>query len=246
MTVREPVSVAEYVQGTFVPISRLAHDWEMHSAVTLTPAEDRTMVREPAAAVPDAIAKRIGKLRVLVVPFVACSPAGDLVAWTKPEGETHSAVWIEGESRTHLVLPCRELDAHDTGFEFLASVAELLRARLREDELDQYTRLLEEEMHLGVTGEIDEEALAAKQPLVSGRSHRLGHERFEAYRDISLVSTAAEYMHGLWHDVQIRVGAEHLPVRQLRKRMKLLAELFPPNEGYSVFAKELESEEQSE
>jgi hypothetical protein len=246
MKLREPVPVAEYVQGTFVPVSRLAHDWEMHSAVTLTPAEDRTMVREPAAAVPDAIARRIGKLRVLVVPYVECSAGGDLVAWTKPEGDTHSAVWIEGESRTDLVLPCRELDAHDTGFEFLASVAELLRPRLGADELDRYTQLLQEEMQLGVTGEIDEEAFAAKQPLVSGRPHRLGHERFEAYRDISLVSTLAEYMHGLWHDVQIRVGPEHLPVRQLRSRMKLLAELFPPNEGYSVFAKELEVEEQSQ
>jgi hypothetical protein len=234
------------VQGPFVPLSRLAHDWEMHSAVTLTPAEDRTMVREPAAAVPDAIARRIGKLRVLVVPFVACSPAGDLVAWTKPEGESHTAVWIEGESGTDLVLPCRELDAHDTGFEFLASVAELLRGRLSEDELGRFTQLLQEEMQLGVTGEIDEEAFAAKQPLLSGRPRRLGHERFEAYRDTSLVSTLAEYMHGLWHDVQIRVGPEHLPVRQLRRRMKLLAELFPPNEGYSVFAKDLETEEQSQ
>src|SRR5262245_37420880 len=92
--VRTPIAVAEYVQKSFVPLSRLAHDWQMHSAVTLTPAEDRTMVREPAAAVPEAIAKRIGPLVVLVVPYVACSPSGDLVAWTKPEGETHSAVWI--------------------------------------------------------------------------------------------------------------------------------------------------------
>jgi len=246
ITARPPVPVAEYVQGTFVPLSRLAHDWEMHSAVTLTPAEDRSMVREPAAAVPQAIAKRIGKLRVLVVPYVACSPSGDLVAWTKPEGETHTAVWIETEERVDLLLPCRELDAHDTGFEFLASVAELLRPRLRDDELDLYTRLLEEELQLGVPGEIDEEALAAKQPLVSGRPRRFGHERLGTYRDISFVSTAAEYMHGLWHDVQIRIGPEHLPLRHLRKRMKLLAELFPPNEGYKVFAKELETLEPAE
>ncbi|MBZ5543324.1 MAG: hypothetical protein LAO07_06545 [Acidobacteriia bacterium] len=225
-----------------MPLSHLPHDWEMHSAVSLTPAEERTMVREPAQAVPAVIAQRLGTLRVLVVPFVACSEAGDLVTFTKPEGETHSAVWVDAAEQIFLVLPCRELDAHDTGFEFLASVAELLRPRLLPEELERFTQLLDEELRAGVAGEIDEDALAAKQPLLSSRVRRQGHGRLERYRDISFVSTLAEYMHGLWHDVQVRVGPEHLPLSPLRRRMKLLAEMFPPNPGYSVFAKELEEE----
>jgi hypothetical protein len=239
---REAVPISEYIQGAFVPLSRLAHGWEMHSAVSLSPAEERMIVRDPAQAVPDTIAQRLGKLRVLVVPYVACSEAGDLVTFRKPEGETHSAVWVETEKLISLVLPCRELDAHDTGFEFLASVAELLRTRLSPEELERFTQLLEEELRTEVSGEIDEDAVAAKEPLVSSRHRRPGHDRFERYRDISFVSTMAEYMHGLWHDVQVRVGPEHLPIAPLRRRMKLLAELFPPNPGYSVFAKELEEE----
>jgi hypothetical protein len=214
----------------------------MHSAVLLSPAEERMMVREPAQAVPDAAAERLGKLRVLVVPYVACSEAGDLVTFAKPEGETHSAVWVETGKQVSLVLPCRELDAHDTGFEFLASVAELLRPHLSAEELGRFTQLLEEELRVGVPGEIDEDALAAKQPLVSPQPRRHGYGRFEHYRDVSFVSTMAEYMHGLWHDVQVRVGPEHLPIAPLRRRVKLLAGLFPPNPGYRVFAKELEEE----
>ena len=239
---REPVPVAEYIQRTFVPLSRLGHGWEMHSAVSLSPAEERMMVREPAQAVPDTIAQRLGKLRVLVVPYVACSEPGDLVTFTKPEGETHSAVWVETEKQVSLVLPCRELDPHDTGFEFLASVAELLRTHLSPEELERFTELLEEELRAGVSGEIDEDALTAKEALVSARSRRPNPSRFEHYRDVAFVSTMAEYMHGLWHDVQVRVGPEHLPISPLRRRMKLLSELFPPNPGYSVFAKELEEE----
>ena len=239
---QEAVPISEYIWRTFIPLSHLAHDWEIHSAVTLTRAEDRTMVREPAQAVPDTIAQRLGKLRVLAVPYIECSEAGDLVSFSKPKGETHSAVWVEMEKQISLVLACRELDAHDTGFEFLASVAELLRPRLSGGEMERFSLLLEEELRAGVTGEIDEDALAAKQPLVSTRIRRQGHSRFERYRDTSFVSTAAEYMHGLWHDVQVRVGPEHLPVPALRRRMKLLAEMFPPNPGYSVFAKELEEE----
>ncbi|HUU14593.1 MAG TPA: hypothetical protein VM182_12950 [Terriglobia bacterium] len=239
----ESVLVAEYIRGSFVPLSRLAHGWEMHSAVSLTPAEERAIVREPAQAVPAAVAERVGKIRVLIVPFIACMESGDMVYFTKPEGETHTSVWEESDERLHLVLSCRELNPHDTGFEFLASVGELLRPRLTEGELERYTQLLEEEMREGVSGEIDEDARAAKEPLLPGRGRRPRRgEKFAEYRDISFVSTAAEYMHGLWHDVQIRVGPEHLPLPQLRRRMKLLSEMFPPNPGYTVFAKELNEE----
>jgi hypothetical protein len=216
----------------------------MHSAAPLSPAEDRTMVREPAQAVPAAIAERLGKVRVLVVPWVACLEGGDEVSFAKPKGETHSAVWIETGERIHLVLPCKELDPHDTGLEFLASLAELLKPRLTGEELARYSALLEDELRAGVEGEIDEDSRGAKQPLVGRRARRKrSAEVFEHYRDISFVSTTAEYMHGLWHDVQIRVGPEHLPVAQLRRRMALLGEMFPPNEGYAVFAEGLEQAE---
>lgn len=241
---REMVPVGEYIQATFVPLSHLAHGWELHSAVSLTPAEERSMVREPAQAVPTSIVERLGKLRVLVVPFIACADSGDIICFSKPKGETHSAFWVESNDRIDLVLPCRELDPHDTGFEFLASIAELLRARLSAQEMDRYIQLLEGELHSDVPGEIDEEASAAKRPMAGSRFRRRPtHEQFNRYCEISFVSTLAEYMHGLWHDVQIRIGPEHLPVPQLRRRMVLMSEMFPPNEGYQVFSEELKKEE---
>jgi hypothetical protein len=242
--VRDNIPVSEYIHGTFVPLSKLPHNWEMHSATPLTPAEDRTMVREPAQAVPEKIAERLGKMRILVVPWIACMDSGDEVSFTKPKGDTHSAVWVETSERIHLVLPSKELDPHDTGLEFLASLAELLRPRLTSDELSRFSILLEEELRAGIAGEIDEDSRGAKQPLTGRRARRKrSSDLFEHYRDISFVSTAAEYMHGLWHDVQIRLGPEHLPIPQLRRRMELLAEMFPPNEGYALFAEGLEKAE---
>ncbi len=241
---RECVPVAEYVMGTFVPISHLAHDWEMHAAMPLTRAEERSMVREPAQAVPESVAKRLANLRVLLVPYVGCEESGDVVCFAKPSGETHSSVWLDTEDKVNLILPCRELDPHDTGFEFLASVAELLHPRLADTELERYTQLLEEELRAVIPGEIDEESLLAKEPLIKRRAQRRARSAFERYRDISFAGTMAEYMHGLWHDVQIRVGPEHLPLPQLRRRMELLAGMFPPNPGYRVFADELRLESQ--
>jgi len=242
--IRGNVPVSEYIHGTFVPLSKLPHNWEMHSATPLSPAEDRTIVREPAQAVPASIAERLGKVRVLVVPWIACVESGDEVCFSKPKGDTHSAVWVETGERIHLVLPSKELDPHDTGLELLASFAELLRPRLTPSELSRFSELLEDEMRAGITGEIDEDSRGAKQPLVGRRARRKRNpDLFEHYRDISFVSTTAEYMHGLWHDVQIRVGPEHLAVAQLKRRMKLLAEMFPPNEGYALFAEGLEGKE---
>lgn len=193
------------------------------------------MVREPTSAVPESMAKRLGKVRVLAVPYIACTDAGDVIMRHKPKGEAHTAAWVETPEQINLLLACRELDAHDTGFEFLGSVAELLRARLTTAEVTEYSQLLEGEIRDGVRGEIDEEALSAKHAYLANRAGRRQRAPFERYRDTSFVSTVAEYIHGLWHDVQIRVGPDHLPVAQLRDRMNLMAELFPPNPGYQVF-----------
>ena len=240
---KQPTAAAEYVLGNFVPISRLTHDWEFHSDVTLTPAEERTIIREPVQAIPSVIASRLGKVRVLAVAYIACLDSGDVVTRQKPAGEAHTAAWVESPERINLLLACRELDAHDTGFELLGSAAELLRPRLTSGELTSFSELLEEESRHGVKGEIDEDALAAKQAYLAARGGRRSRSQFEHYRDVSFVSTTAEYIHGLWHDVQIRVGPEHLPVAQLRRRMNLMAELFPPNEGYRVFDETVEKAE---
>jgi hypothetical protein len=235
--------VSDYVEGSFAPVSSLEHDWEFHSALTLSPAEERTIVREPVQAVPAVIARRLGRLRVLAVAYITCLESGDVICRQKPKGEAHTAAWIETPERINVLLACRELDAHDAGFELLGSVAELLRPRLTHSEIVAYSQLLDEEIRHGVRGEIDEDALNAKQTYLASRASRRFRAQFERYRDISFVSTTAEYMHGLWHDVQIRVGPDHLPVAQLRRRMDLMAELFPPNPGYKVFDETVEKAE---
>jgi len=236
----ELTPLGDYVNGTLVPISGLPHGWEFHSAVALGPAEERTIVREPVEAVPEAIAKRLGKVRVLAVPYIACTESGDAVARHKPAGETHTAAWVETPEHINLLLACRELDAHDTGFELLASLAELLLPRLTSDERTAYNRLLDEELRHGARGEIDEEAFAAKKAFLGASPGQPSASPLEHYRGVSFVSTAAEFMHGLWHDVQVRIGPEHLPVAQLRRRMTLLAELFPLNPGYRLFDESVE------
>jgi hypothetical protein len=237
------IVVSEFLRREFVPLSNLAHGWQLYSALMLSPAEDRTMVREPVAGIPASIASRIGKLRVIAVPYIACHESGDAVCFSKPSGPTHVAVWHTTDDLTSLVLACREVDAHDTGFELLASIAELLRPRLSQAEMITFSEMLKMELQNGVTGEIDEDAFAAKQTLMKTRGFTANHyssSDFAFYRDASMISTLAEYLHGLWHDVQVRSGPEHLPVSHVFKRMKMLSQMFPPNPGYGVFAPEFD------
>lgn len=245
---KEITPVSEYLRDPAGPTSHLAHDWELVSSIPLTPAEDRSMVREPARAVPAVLAERLGKVRVLIVPYIGCFDAGDSVCQAKPAGETHTAVWSEEQGRLNLVLAGRELDAHDTGFELLASIAQMVLPKLTGDEMSGYAALIESELTAGAGGEIDKESLNAKTAYLKQRVNGgpRAAKRLSQYIDTSLAGTLAEYMHGLWHDVQIRVGPEHLPVEQLQKRMIWLARLFPPNPGYDLFAREFEAGKSSE
>ncbi len=121
------------------------------------------MCANPCKPIPAAIAPRLGKIRILAVAYIACLDSGDVVCRQKPSGEAHTAAWVETPERINLLLACRELDAHDTGFELLGSAAELLRPRLTPSELATYSQMLEEEIRHGTRGEIDEDALLAKQ-----------------------------------------------------------------------------------
>lgn len=223
-------------QGTIVPMraveevaaaagagADLAHGWTLHAVEPVDAGQAERVLREPAAAVPATIAARLGALRIFAVPYLACREPAEFVSRDPPSGESHSSLWIQGAGGFDVFIAFLEADAHDTGFELLAAVGQLLVPRLGDDEFASYAHLLERELRDGVAGEIDEEALAAKQDAQAD------------YVNVSLAATLAEYMHALWHDVDLREGPEHLPAEFLRRRFALLAELFPPNPGYRLF-----------
>lgn len=202
----------------------LAHGWTLHAREPLTIAEAQDVLSEPAAAIPAFAAARLGSLRVFAVPYIACGGTAEFVSTEAPEGESHSSLWLEGAGGGFdLFLAFREADAHDTGFELLAAVGELLVPRLADEEFVRYAHLLERELREGATGEIDEDTLAARD------------SADPAYINASIAATLAEYMHALWHDVEVRTGPEHLAPQFLRQRFELFAELFPPNPGDKLF-----------
>lgn len=197
------------------------HGWILHS---LGPHDAVDVLREPAAAVPAALAALLGPpLRLYAVPYIGCQGSRFFMASEQPAGEDHSSVWLELADGIHLFLAFEGSTAHDNGFELLAAVGELAVPRLDDACFSAYAQLLSRELAEDAQGEIDEDAFAAKQSAVLD------------YTAISLASTIAEYVHALWHDVELRQGPEHLGPQWIRRRFELLAEWFPPNPGYRLF-----------
>jgi hypothetical protein len=126
------------------------------------------------------------------------------------------------------------LDGHDIALELLVCVGQALWGKLSARELGDYWTLLDREIVEGVTGEIDERALDERRLLLKSRHSRAGRQ-LARYGCASFAGTAAEYVHCLWHDVTVRTGPDHLPAPQLRRRLELLAQWFPPDRGYRLF-----------
>lgn len=224
---------AEAGEGT-----EMAHGWGLHAVAPVTLAEAEAVLKEPAAAVPGSAAKRLASLRVFAVPYLSCGGEAEFVATEAPAGEMHSSLWLEREEAQagsgngsrgrqaagiDLFITIRDANAHDAGFELLAAVADLLAPRLSDDEFLAYARLLQQEMAEGAAGEIDEDALEARDSADPD------------YVAISLAATLAEYLHALWHDVEVRQGAGHLAAPFLRRRFEWLAGILPPDPGQTLF-----------
>lgn len=205
------------------PGVELAHGWWLHARAGLPPAEAELALREPAAAVPEAVAARLPPLRWFASPYIRCEDDGEMLSEEPGDSEMHSSLWIEDPSEIRIFLAFGDTSVHDAGFELLAVVGRLLAARVSDEEFAAYAALLREELARNVAGEIDEEALEAKEQAAPD------------YVTISLASTIAEYMHALWHDVEVREGPEHLDKRSLRRRFDWLAALFPANPGFRLF-----------
>jgi hypothetical protein len=208
-----------------MPGITLPHGWILH---TLGPQDAGDVVYEPAAAIPASLAALLGPLHLYAVPYIGCQEGCQgsrfLAEWEPPAGEDHSSVWLELDDGIHLFLAFEGSTAHDVGFELLAAVGELAVPRLDDTHFSVYARLLTRELAEGASGEIDEDAFDAKQSAAVD------------YTAVSLASTIAEYVHALWHDVELRQGPEHLGPQWIRRRFELLSEWFPPNAGYRLFS----------
>jgi len=203
---------------------RLAHGWILDGEPESPGRLIAEFIRPAVSAIPSPMAQRLGACRV-AFPHCFANPS-------------HTSEWTEHGHILEIAAATGGIADHDIAMEVLSCLGQALWERLLYDERTAFWKLLDAEIHAGVPGEIDEEALAAKRRLLAGHAQARSNTLLEYYGRASFAATAAEYVHALWHDVSVRTGPDYLPAPQLRRRLELLARWFPPDEGYELFAAE--------
>ncbi len=199
---------------------RLAHGWTLACDPGVSRALVREFIRPAVRAAPSSMARRLGPSRIR------------LTAEAKPDAASR---WTATDSGLDISVATAGIEDHDAAMELLLCLGQALWERLSDRELRTYWTLLESEISRGIEGEIDEEALWEKRSLFRSRARASSAAWLTRYARASFAGTAAEYVHCLWHEVTVRTGREHLPPRELRRRLELLAQWFPPDRGYRLF-----------
>jgi hypothetical protein len=199
---------------------RLSHGWKLVPSPGFSGVLLREFIRPAVRALPAAMARRLGFCRI------------SLLAGTEPDVASQ---WTETSSGLEVALASAGVEDHDLAMELLLCLGQALWGTLSESEVRTFWAVLDDEIREGVTGEIDEQALAEKRSLLSTLSRARSQARLERYGCASFAGTAAEYVHCLWHEVTIRSGAEYLPPGTLRRRLDLLARWFPPDRAHRLY-----------
>jgi hypothetical protein len=143
--------------------------------------------------------------------------------------------WTASGRELRISISIGGRDGHDVAMELLLCLGQALWQKLSPGQLKAYWLLLDSEFLAGIGGEIDEDVLREKRALLGGRISAASDRRLGRYGCASFAGTAAEYVHSLWHAVEVVSGPEHLPAKQLRRRLELLQAWFPPDRGHRLF-----------
>jgi hypothetical protein len=209
------------------------------SVLQLEDDQIRQYLREPADAAPRSLLERIPPLRLVLVPFLEKGPAGstDFVSFERPP---HTKILARSsfalEEAVFLFLAAESQEVADYHYWFYNGVAELAAARLDRGEFGRFHSLVTDELNRSTRGEVDERSFNIKQKL--GRKQRMpGNDTklMKEYVHQAIEDTLTLYLHGLCCDIDVEPGPRQLASRYVRKRLELLAEIFPPNPGFVLF-----------
>jgi len=203
----------------------------------------RQYLHDPIAALSPAICAELGKLGLLLVPFLekGNGRSGDLISFEKPaEGRQIASSLVETEGLRILVVATKDEDIASYHYTFYNALAAMVAERWPHEVQESFFRLLREELSSEVHGEVDERSWHLKQALARRQTNvRKETKLFRDYARQSFEDTLTLYLHGTCCDIDVETGPRQMPSRYLRKRLELLLSVYPPPEGYAVFPEQL-------
>ncbi len=245
---RYPVrQFAERFRSELIPLSNTFSYFS--AAMPLSEEDIREYLQEPIAALPPSVATVLPKVSILLVPYVEKANGKakrgenqDFISIDPPPaGRLSRTSLTVGDADVTLAFGLKEQELDDYHYRFFRSLAMLMGDRWTEAARHSYTAAVKEELLGQVHGEVDEDSWQLKQALLRRQSSfRRDSKPFRDYVRQSYIDTLTLYLHGICCDIDVETGPRQLPSRYLRKRLDVLAELYPPAKGYAVFPEDLE------
>lgn len=238
---------AERFRSEMIPLSNTFSYF--CASVPLTDEDVKEYLQEPIAALPPAVAARLPKISILLVPYLERTHAkekvtgkpGEFVSTEKPpENRLSWNSQLRVGNEEVLLFALKDQEVAEYHYRFYRVLASLLADRLTDEEGAAFAGLLREELTSDVHGEVDEDSWQLKQKLIRRHPNKRGDSKvFRQYARQAFVDTMTLYLHGICCDIDVETGPRQLPSRFLRKRLHLLNRLFPTPEGYAVFPEDL-------
>jgi len=240
---------AERFRGEMIPLSNTFSYF--CASVPMSEEDLKEYLEEPVAALPPAIAGALPKISILLVPYLergdghekrkTAPPAADYVSIERPpEGRLSPYTQLKLGDETVLAFALKDQEVAEYHYRFYHLLATLMADHWADDVETRYIRILRDELSADVHGEVDEPSWRLKQAMRRSQNVRSG-KAFREYARQSFADTLTLYLHGICCDIDVDTGPRQLPSRNLRKRLMLLEELFPPPQGYAVFPEQLEA-----
>jgi hypothetical protein len=196
-------------------------------------------LHDPIAALSPQICADLGQIGLALVPYLekGSGRAADIVSFEKPaEGRQLTSARATAAGMTILVLGTKEEDVANYHYTFYNALAALIADTWQAGPRESFQQQLREELSAEVHGEVDERSWHLKQALVRRQANvRKETKLFRDYARQAFEDTLTLYLHGTCCDIDVETGPRQMPSRYLRKRLELLASLYPPPEGYAVF-----------
>jgi hypothetical protein len=262
------LSVSEFrdrIRNDLVP---LGSHFSYFSIAPSLPDEDlRDYLQDPLAALPPALLAVMPKVAILLVPHLeranlkgngapSNGTAGgakrrrhseprfeDFITFDRPaegRGLRSSLAFENGEAA--IALAVQEQEIADYHYELYHQIASLASEIVTEEQLQDFRALLREELVLRVHGEVDERSWQLKQALQRRQVNmKRDTKGFRHYSRTAFIDTMTLYLHGLCCDIDVETGPRQIASRYLRRRLRLLSDMFPPPEGFAVFPEDLDN-----
>lgn len=199
-------------------------------------------VREPLESLPPALAEQLPKLQLFLVPYLrGVGRQVDTVTLEAPDPKERSdSFQIVGPDCASIVIAAEDLSHNAYHYNLFSTIASLAWDVAKPEVRQSWSRLIKDEIHRGVHGEIDEISWQRKNELLAKQSQPSRESKLlRAYLRASYIDTMTLFLHGICCDIDVEPGPRQIPGVEIRRRLEALRSFYPLGEGFALFPEEL-------